>query len=80
MYFDRLLVLTDQSDKQSTVMRINESLISRGYLTNMKGSSMDARSLDLIRHVPPLQVVPIMPSLLPIGSFKCKDSKCIGIT
>ena len=40
---------TDQWDAQSTVRRVNESLIARGYLTwfdltNMKGSTMDAMS------------------------------------
>ena len=39
----------DQWNVQATVMRINESLIERGYvtwfdLTNMKGSTMDAMS------------------------------------
>ena len=43
------LCYTDQWNSQATVMRINESLIDRGYvtwfdLTNMKGSTMDAMS------------------------------------
>ena len=41
------VMLSYQWDAQSTVMRINESLLNRGYvtwfdLTNMKGSTMDA--------------------------------------
>ena len=41
------VMLSYQWDRQSTVMRINESLITRGFvtwfdLTNMKGSTMDA--------------------------------------
>jgi hypothetical protein len=41
------VMLSYQWDGQATVMRINESLIARGYvtwfdLTNMKGSTMDA--------------------------------------
>ena len=41
------IMLSYQWDHQQTVMRINESLITRGYqtwfdLTNMKGSTMDA--------------------------------------
>ena len=43
------LMLSYQWDKQATVKRLNDSLISRGYvtwfdLTNMKGSVMDAMS------------------------------------
>ena len=39
----------DQWDFQATLIRINESLLTRGYvtwfdLTNMKGSTMDAMS------------------------------------
>ena len=39
----------DQWDAQGTILRVNESLIARGYvtwfdLTNMKGSVMDAMS------------------------------------
>ena len=41
------VMLSYQRDAQSTVMRINESLLNRGFvtwfdLTNMKGSTMDA--------------------------------------
>ena len=41
------IMLSYQWDKQATVKRLNDSLISRGYvtwfdLTNMKGSTMDA--------------------------------------
>ena len=44
-----LLVGADQWNVQSTIQRVNESLIARGYvtwfdLTNMKGSTMDAMS------------------------------------
>ena len=41
------VMLSYQWDGQATVMRINQSLIARGYvtwfdLTNMKGNTMDA--------------------------------------
>lgn len=44
---EKHVMLSYQWDSQSTVQRINESLLDRGYrtwfdLTNMKGSTMDA--------------------------------------
>ena len=44
---EKHIMLSYQWDKQATMKRINESLISRGFrtwfdLTNMKGSTMDA--------------------------------------
>ena len=49
MYSCGYAVYADQWSAQATIMRMNESLIARGYvtwfdLTNMKGSTMDAMS------------------------------------
>jgi hypothetical protein len=63
------VMLSYQWDRQSTVMRINESLITRNFvtwfdLTNMKGSTMDAMRyitfIDLSRFISSCVLVSLM--------------------
>jgi hypothetical protein len=67
------IMLSYQWDAQGTIQRINESLISRGFvtwfdLTNMKGSTMDASESSWQQ--------PASPFVIPNCDIKAKGHHC----